>query len=155
VKARLVGWIALALGMLAVGFVVLLVGYGLIHGEAGGSTGWANELAYLAFMLSFSTVGALVASKRPGNPIGWLLLGSVLCYAVGGAGVTVAGPAVIVWAGAWAWGVGVKNSRMSGAWSSVRRATTARLCPANRPGSEAKVSMSANRPRRRRRFPRR
>ena len=106
-KARLVGWIALALGMLAVEFVVVLVAYGLIHGGAGGSIGWANELAYLAFMLSFSTVGALVASKRPGNPIGWLLVGSVLCYAVGGAGVTVAGPAVIVWAGAWAWGVGV------------------------------------------------
>jgi uncharacterized membrane protein YhaH (DUF805 family) len=36
----------------------------------------------------------------------------VLCYAVGGAGVTVAGPAgsldvLIAWAGAWAWGVGV------------------------------------------------
>jgi len=31
----------------------------------------------------------------------------VLCYAVGGAGVTVAGPPLIAWAGAWAWGAGV------------------------------------------------
>jgi hypothetical protein len=107
VRARLVGWAAVALGLLAVGSVLVLLGYGLTHGATGVSTTWANELAYLAFMLAFSTVGALVASKRPGNPIGWLLLGSVLCYAVGGVGVTVAGPALIAWAGAWAWGVGV------------------------------------------------
>ena len=106
-RARIVGWAAVALGLLAVGSVLVLLGYGLTHGATGASTTWANELAYLAFMLAFSTVGALVASRRPANPIGWLLLGSVLCYAVGGAGVTVAGPALLAWAGAWAWGVGV------------------------------------------------
>jgi hypothetical protein len=107
VRARLVGWTAVALGLLAVGSVLVVLAYGLAHDATGASTTWANEVAYLAFMLAFSTVGALVAAKRPGNPIGWLLLGSVLCYAVGGAGVTVAGPPLIAWAGAWAWGVGV------------------------------------------------
>jgi len=107
VRARIVGWTAVALGLLAVGSVLVVLAYGLTHGATGASTTWANELAYLAFMLAFSTVGALVAAKRPGNPIGWLLLGSVLCYAIGGAGVTVAGPPLIAWAGAWAWGVGV------------------------------------------------
>ncbi|HEY8860953.1 MAG TPA: hypothetical protein VIN37_02520 [Candidatus Limnocylindria bacterium] len=97
----------MALGLLAVGSVLVVLAYGLTHAATGASTTWANELAYLAFMLAFSTVGALVAAKRPGNPIGWLLLGSVLCYAIGGAGVTVAGPPLIAWAGAWAWGVGV------------------------------------------------
>ena len=97
----------MALGLLALGSVLVLLAYGLIQGAASVGTTWANELAYLAFMLAFSTVGALVAWKRPGNPIGWLLLGSVLCYAVGGAGVTVGAPALIAWAGAWAWGVGV------------------------------------------------
>ena len=106
-RTRLVRWAAVALGLLAVGSVLVLLAYGLIEGAASVGTTWANELAYLAFIIAFSTVGALVASKRPGNPIGWLLLGSVLCYAVGGAGVTVAGPALIAWAGAWAWGVGV------------------------------------------------
>jgi uncharacterized membrane protein YhaH (DUF805 family) len=111
-RARLVGWTAISLGLLAVGFVVVLLVYGLTNGASGATTTWANDLAFLAFMLAFSTVGALVAAKRPGNPIGWLLLGAVLCYAVGGAGVTVAGPAgspdvLIAWAGAWAWGVGV------------------------------------------------
>jgi len=107
VRARIVGWAAVALGLLAVGSVLVVLAYGLTHAATGASTTWANELAYLAFMLAFSTVGALVAAKRPGNPIGWLLLGSVLCYAIGGAGVTVAGPPLIAWAGAWAWGVGV------------------------------------------------
>ena len=106
-RARIVGWTAVALGLLAVGSVLVVLAYGLTHAATGASTTWANELAYLAFMLAFSTVGALVAAKRPGNPIGWLLLGSVLCYAIGGAGVTVAGPPLIAWAGAWAWGVGV------------------------------------------------
>jgi len=107
VTARLVRWAPVALGLIAVGSVVVVLAYGLTHGATGATTTWANELAYLAFMLAFSTVGALVASRRPRNPIGWLLLGSVLCYAVGGAGVTVAGPPLIVWAGAWAWGAGV------------------------------------------------
>ena len=106
-RARIVGWAAVALGLLAVGSVLVVLAYGLTHAATGASTTWANELAYLAFMLAFSTVGALVAAKRPGNPIGWLLLGSVLCYAIGGAGVTVAGPPLIARAGAWAWGVGV------------------------------------------------
>jgi len=107
VTARLVRWAPVALGLIAVGSVVVVLAYGLTHGAPGATTTWANELAYLAFMLAFSTVGALVASRRPRNPIGWLLLGSVLCYAVGGAGVTVAGPPLIAWAGAWAWGAGV------------------------------------------------
>lgn len=106
-RAQLLRWAPVALGLIAVGSVVVVLAYGLTNGATGATTTWANELAYLAFMLAFSTVGALVASRRPGNPIGWLLLGSVLCYAVGGAGVTVAGPVVIAWAGAWAWGVGV------------------------------------------------
>ncbi|HTH71289.1 MAG TPA: hypothetical protein VL493_08395, partial [Candidatus Saccharimonadales bacterium] len=97
----------MALGLIAVGSVVVVLAYGLTHGATGATTTWANEVAYLAFMLAFSTVGALVASRRPRNPIGWLLLGSVLCYAVGGAGVTVAGPPLIAWAGSWAWGAGV------------------------------------------------
>ena len=40
----------------------------------------------LTFIAAFATVGALLAWKRPGNPIGWLLSGSGLAYALGGFG---------------------------------------------------------------------
>jgi hypothetical protein len=39
--------------------------------------------AVIVFVGSFATVGALLAWKRPGNPIGWLLSGSGLAYAAG------------------------------------------------------------------------
>jgi hypothetical protein len=41
----------------------------------------------IVFVGSFATVGALLAWKRPGNPIGWLLSAAGLAYAVGAFGV--------------------------------------------------------------------
>ena len=38
----------------------------------------------VVFIAAFATVGALLAWKRPGNPIGWLLSATGLAYAVGG-----------------------------------------------------------------------
>jgi uncharacterized membrane protein YidH (DUF202 family) len=38
----------------------------------------------LTFIVAFATVGALLAWKKPGNPIGWLLSGSGLADALGG-----------------------------------------------------------------------
>ena len=40
----------------------------------------------LTFIVAFATVGALLAWKKPGNPIGWLLSGSGLAYTLGGFG---------------------------------------------------------------------
>ena len=40
----------------------------------------------LTFIVAFATAGALLAWKRPRNPIGWLLSGSGLAYALGGFG---------------------------------------------------------------------
>ena len=37
----------------------------------------------VVFVVGFATVGALLAWKRPGNPIGWLLSAIGLAYAVG------------------------------------------------------------------------
>lgn len=66
-------------------FSVLLVGLGAVllalnrHVEDPVAPYWIN---LAAAALALSTVGALVASRRPENPIGWLLLSSGLFYAV-------------------------------------------------------------------------
>ena len=41
----------------------------------------------VVFVAGFATVGALLAWKRPGNPIGWLLSATGLAYAVGAVNV--------------------------------------------------------------------
>jgi hypothetical protein len=66
-------------------------------------------LSYVLFVCAFATVGALVASRRPRNPIGWLLLLAGLSYVLGGL-VASAGddPAPLVaWVGEWIWLVGI------------------------------------------------
>ena len=61
-------------------------------------------------VLVFAAVGALVASRRPRNPIGWILLSAGLAYEVGGMSVTVAKDGgsggwetLLTWAGSWVW----------------------------------------------------
>jgi hypothetical protein len=48
--------------------------------------------AVVAFLLAFATVGALVASRVPGNPVGWLLLGSALAYTLATAATGLPAP---------------------------------------------------------------
>jgi MFS family permease len=48
-----------------------------------GST--ADGLVAVVFVAAFATVGALLAWKRPANPIGWLMSATGLAYAIAGA----------------------------------------------------------------------
>jgi signal transduction histidine kinase len=82
-------WIArLVWGLVLAGFVIHFVpGLGLVTGYsviAGGPSKLFVIVAFALFVLSFATVGALVASRLPGNPIGWLLLGCALAYTLAG-----------------------------------------------------------------------
>ena len=48
--------------------------------------------AVVVFLLAFATVGALVASRVPANPVGWLLLGSALAYTLATAATGLPAP---------------------------------------------------------------
>jgi len=81
-------------------------------------TGSANEdgegsaFAYTFFIGAFATVGALVASRRPRNPIGWILLLAGLSYTVGGLTITQtenggSAPVLVRWLSSWVWMAGI------------------------------------------------
>ena len=46
------------------------------------------EVATAVFVLGNGAVGALVASRLPRHPVGWLLLGASACFAFGGLVIT-------------------------------------------------------------------
>ncbi|HEV3376047.1 MAG TPA: hypothetical protein VG126_02080 [Thermoleophilaceae bacterium] len=75
-------------------------------------------VASFVFALSFATIGALVASRRRENPIGWIMCGAGLAYAIGGVSVTyvestLAGgdddllETVADWVSGWVWLLGI------------------------------------------------
>jgi hypothetical protein len=73
--------------------------------------GAAQFISYVVFVLAFSTVGALVASRRPRNAIGWLLLLAGLSYVLGGLSEQAVDDgragALVAWVGEWIWLVGI------------------------------------------------
>ena len=81
------------------GLVVAALLIHLIPGQgyrSATSVGGLSQLfvtaAVMAFLLAFATVGALVASRVPANPVGWLLLGSALAYTLATAATGLPAP---------------------------------------------------------------
>jgi hypothetical protein len=75
-------------------------------------------LASVVFALSFATVGALVASRHPDNPLGWIMCLAGLAYGVGGMTVSYTestladgdDDALLTfadWISGWVWMVGI------------------------------------------------
>ena len=63
--------------------VVGAVWVGLVL-DMGTSDGLSSDIAGSMFILVFATTGALVASRRPTNPVGWLMCLSALAFTIGG-----------------------------------------------------------------------
>jgi MFS family permease len=75
-------------------------------------------VATLVFALSFASVGALVASRRPDSPLGWIMCGAGLAYAVGGVSIAYVESTlaredddvlvtVMDWVSGWVWMLGI------------------------------------------------
>ncbi len=88
-------WRAWSIWAVSVAATATALGYTAVHplpaklAASFGVTG-LNDVVGVAFIAAFATVGAVLAWKRPGNPIGWLLSATALAYAVGNVGVFLA-----------------------------------------------------------------
>jgi hypothetical protein len=52
--------------------------------DEGGTISAPGELAFCVMVVAFGALGALLASRRPRNPIGWLLVGAAFSLGVSG-----------------------------------------------------------------------
>jgi hypothetical protein len=87
-------WRAWSIWAVSVAATAITLGYTLLHPlpatlASQFGSGLDGSLG-VVFIGGFATVGALLAWKRPGNPIGWLLSAVGLAYAVGDCGVLLA-----------------------------------------------------------------
>ena len=109
-------WRAWSIWAVTMAITATAIGYDALHPlpaelAANGGNG-LDMVVGLTFIFAFATVGALLAWKRPGNPIGWLLSGSGLAYALGGFGLLLGhfprtlalGDWLGLGPGCWAWG---------------------------------------------------
>jgi len=75
-------WRAWSFWTVTMAITATAISYDALHAlpasQADLSGGGLDMVAGLTFIVAFATVGALLAWKRPGNPIGWLLSGSGL-----------------------------------------------------------------------------
>jgi hypothetical protein len=119
--SRTASWLAWSLGLLSVALlsasaVLLILNRPTRVVEDAGVWGTANApFIILATALDFTLVGALVASRRPSNPIGWISLaagvdlalfnasGEYAIYVLGSQPDSLPGARVAAWLREWIW----------------------------------------------------
>jgi hypothetical protein len=119
---RFAAWIAWSLCALCVALAVASLILALLNGRTLGEIflAWDLSIAVLpTWTVSFSVVGALVASHRPDNPIGWIFLADGFCYGLLSAGdqyaiyALLTNPGALLlgaeasWLGQWIWAPGL------------------------------------------------
>jgi hypothetical protein len=78
-------WLAWSLCLLCVALAAVCLIFSLLNGGTlyeMGLTGGPTIVTLVIQMVSFSVVGALIASHRPKNSIGWLFLAAALFYGI-------------------------------------------------------------------------
>jgi signal transduction histidine kinase len=70
-------WLAGGLLVLTVAALAASAVFGVAVGDL------MDAFAFTPVLLAFAAVGAIIASRRPGNPIGWLFLAEALGFALG------------------------------------------------------------------------
>ena len=86
-STRAASWLAWSLAGLSVAvFLAIVVLYVFAHSsqEASSTGGVLSDLLFYVPFLAFPIVGALIASRRPHNPIGWICLAVGLLWTLGG-----------------------------------------------------------------------
>ena len=73
---RAAGWVAWSGCGLALAFIACAVALAVLNGGS-------QDLSFLIGEAAGALVGGLVASRRPRNPVGWLILGHVLFFSFG------------------------------------------------------------------------
>src|SRR6188474_826489 len=114
---RAVRWLAWGLWALVLALLVFVFVLGSLNdSEVTAEEFFLVPLVLLATMTS-STVGALVASRQPRNPIGWLFLGLSLCVVLGVMGEdypiyairtnpgSLPAPEWVLWVSGWTFGI--------------------------------------------------
>jgi hypothetical protein len=120
---RFAAWIAWSLCLLCVALAVAGLILALLNGRTLGEIFLAWDGPTIANLLtwtvSFSIIGALIASHRPENPIGWIFLAEGFCYGLLSAGDEYAIYALLTnpgalplgaeasWLGQWIWAPGL------------------------------------------------
>lgn len=76
-RARAASWVAWSLCALTLALIACAVALSVLNSYD------LRELAFLIAEAAAALVGGLVASRRPSNPVGWLIAGHALCFTVG------------------------------------------------------------------------
>ena len=115
---RAVRWLAWGLWTLVLALLVFVLVLGALNDTAVTAEEFFLVPLVLIATMTSSTVGALVASRQPRNPIGWLFLGLSLCVVLGVMGEdypiyairtnpgSLPAPEWVLWVSGWTFGIG-------------------------------------------------